>query len=129
MQSLRGRIQEAEDQAVEKENFANRSDVTISSLRKEIQTQQDRLQQVESSLKHHIAAEEEAASRAAKWESKVKWITVNNILLTDIMEGLEVLSAEPLKTDQQKWGDHTLWPRAKCYQIYIMSDVTQSISA
>lgn len=72
MQSLRGRIQEAEDQAVEKENFANRSDVTISSLRKEIQTQQDRLQQVESSLKHHIAAEEEAASRAAKWESKVK---------------------------------------------------------
>lgn len=70
VQSLRDRIREAEDQAAEKENFANRSDVTISSLRKEIQTQQDRLQQVESSLKHHIAAEEEAASRAAKWESK-----------------------------------------------------------
>ena len=71
VQSLRDRIQEAEDEAVEKENFANRSDVTISSLRKEFQTQQDRLQQVESSLKHHISAEEEAASRAAKWESKV----------------------------------------------------------
>ena len=36
-----------------------------------MQTQQDRLQQVESSLKHHIAAEEEAVSKAAKWESKV----------------------------------------------------------
>lgn len=70
VQSLRDRIQEAEDQAAEKENFANRSDMTISSLRKEMHTLQDRLQQVESSLKHHIAAEEEAASRAAKWESK-----------------------------------------------------------
>ncbi|XP_022792806.1 coiled-coil domain-containing protein 170-like [Stylophora pistillata] len=70
VQSLRDRIREAEDEATEKENFANRSDVTISSLKKEIQTQQDRLQQVESSLKHHIAAEEEASSRAAKWESK-----------------------------------------------------------
>ena len=71
MHSLRDRIREAEDEATEKENFANRSDVTISSLKKEIQTQQDRLQQVESSLKHHIAAEEEASGRAAKWESKV----------------------------------------------------------
>jgi len=71
VQSLRDRIREAEDEAVEKDNFANRSDVTISSLRKELQTQQDRLQQVESSLKHHITAEEEAAGRAAKWESKV----------------------------------------------------------
>ena len=56
---------------MEKDNFANRSDVTISSLRKELQSQQDRLHQVESSLKHHITAEEEAASKAAKWESKV----------------------------------------------------------
>jgi len=71
VQSLRDRIREAEDEAVEKDNFANRSDVTISSLRKELQTQQDRLHQVESSLKHHITAEEEAASKAAKWESKV----------------------------------------------------------
>ena len=71
MHSLRDRIREAEDEATEKENFANRSDVTISSLKKEIQTQQDRLQQVESSLKHHIAAEEEASGRAAIWESKV----------------------------------------------------------
>lgn len=72
VQSLRDRIREAEDEATEKENFANRSDVTISSLKKERQTQQDRLQQVESSLKHHITAEEEAASRAAKWETKVR---------------------------------------------------------
>ena len=71
VQSLRDRIREAEDQAVEKENFANRSDVTISSMRKEMHTLQDRLQQVESSLKHHIAAEEEATSQVKKWESKV----------------------------------------------------------
>lgn len=70
VQSLRERIREAEDSAAEKENFANRSDITITSLKKEMQNQQDRLQQVESSLKHHIAAEEEASSRAAKWESK-----------------------------------------------------------
>ena len=107
VQSLRDRIREAEDQAAEKENFANRSDVTISSLRKETHTLQDRLQQVESSLKHHIAAEEEAASRAAKWESKVEWITVNDILLIAWMEGLDVTSAAPLQTGQQKWGPHT----------------------
>lgn len=70
VQSLRERIREAEDSAAEKENFANRSDITITSLKKEMQNQQDRLQQVESSLKHHISAEEEASSRAAKWESK-----------------------------------------------------------
>ena len=56
---------------LKKKNFANRSDVTISSMRKEMHTLQDRLQQVESSLKHHIAAEEEATSQAKKWESKV----------------------------------------------------------
>jgi len=71
VQSLRERIREAEDSAAEKENFANRSDITITSLKKEMQNKQDRLQQVESSLKHHISAEEEASSRAAKWESKV----------------------------------------------------------
>ncbi|XP_073248075.1 coiled-coil domain-containing protein 170-like [Porites lutea] len=70
VQSLRERIREAEDSAAEKENFANRSDITITSLKKEMQNQQDRLQQVESSLKHHISAEEEASSRASKWESK-----------------------------------------------------------
>ena len=40
-------------------------------MRKEMHTLQDRLQQVDSSLKHHIAAEEEATSQAKKWESKV----------------------------------------------------------
>lgn len=79
VQSLRERIREAEDSAAEKENFANRSDITITSLKKEMQNQQDRLQQVESSLKHHISAEEEASSRAAKWESKVQPYKMYNV--------------------------------------------------
>lgn len=79
VQSLRERIREAEDLAAEKENFANRSDITITSLKKEMQNQQDRLQQVESSLKHHISAEEEASSRAAKWESKVQLYKMYNV--------------------------------------------------
>lgn len=79
VQSLRERIREAEDSAAEKENFANRSDITITSLKKEMQNQQDRLQQVESSLKHHISAEEEASSRAAKWESKVQLYKMYNV--------------------------------------------------
>lgn len=79
VQSLRERIREAEDSAAEKENFANRSDITITSLKKEMQNQQDRLQQVESSLKHHISAEEEASSRATKWESKVQLYKMYNV--------------------------------------------------
>lgn len=79
VQSLRERIREAEDSAAEKENFANRSDITITSLKKEMQNQQDRLQQVESSLKHHISAEEEASTRAAKWESKVQLYKMYNV--------------------------------------------------
>ena len=71
IQSLRDRVHDAEDAAVDKENMASRNDVTIISLRKEMLSQQDRLQQVESSLKHHISAEEEAANRAIQWESKV----------------------------------------------------------
>lgn len=92
VQSLRDRIREAEDEAVEKDNFANRSDVTISSLRKELQSQQDRLHQVESSLKHHITAEEEAASRAAKWESKYGEMRtqLTQALQMDASEGMSV---------------------------------------
>ena len=72
IQSLRDRVRDAEDAAVDKENIASRNDVTIISLRKEMQNQQDRMQQVESSLKHHITAEEEAVKRATQWESKVQ---------------------------------------------------------
>ena len=65
-------MQEAEDQAEEKESFVSRNDVTLASLRKELQVQLDRLQQAESSLKHHIAAEEDASKRSSAWESKVR---------------------------------------------------------
>lgn len=95
VQSLRDRIREAEDQAVEKENFANRSDVTISSMRKEMHTLQDRLQQVESSLKHHIAAEEEATSQAKKWESKY------GEMRTQFIKGLQLDLSEAASTSMQ----------------------------
>ena len=121
VQSLRERIREAEDSAAEKENFANRSDITITSLKKEMQNQQDRLQQVESSLKHHISAEEEASSRAAKWESKVlqlykstMWklvftviFTVNSLLIdTLVKHRLELVpSGRPRPSDKGGgWG-------------------------
>lgn len=95
VQSLRDRIQEAEDQAVEKENFANRSDVTISSMRKEMHTLQDRLQQVDSSLKHHIAAEEEATSQAKKWESKY------GEMRTQFIKALQLDLSEAASTSMQ----------------------------
>lgn len=95
VQSLRDRIREAEDQAVEKENFANRSDVTISSMRKEMHTLQDRLQQVESSLKHHIAAEEEATSQAKKWESKY------GEMRTQFIKALQLDLSEAASTSMQ----------------------------
>ncbi|KAK2568717.1 Coiled-coil domain-containing protein 170 [Acropora cervicornis] len=95
VQSLRDRIREAEDQAVEKENFANRSDVTISSMRKEMHTLQDRLQQVDSSLKHHIAAEEEATSQAKKWESKY------GEMRTQFIKALQLDLSEAASTSMQ----------------------------
>lgn len=95
VQSLRDRIREAEDQVVEKENFANRSDVTISSMRKEMHTLQDRLQQVESSLKHHIAAEEEATSQAKKWESKY------GEMRTQFIKALQLDLSEAASTSMQ----------------------------
>lgn len=95
VQSLRDRIREAEDQAVEKENFANRSDVTISSMRKEMHTLQDRLQQVESSLKHHIAAEEEATSQVKKWESKY------GEMRTQFIKALQLDLSEAASTSMQ----------------------------
>lgn len=69
--SLRQRVREAEDNAEDRENLASRSDVTIVSMRKELQNLQDKLQQSDVSLRHHIAAEEEAAKRAASSETKV----------------------------------------------------------
>lgn len=74
--SLRQRVREAEDDAEDRENIASRSDVTIVSLRKEMQNLQDKLQQAEVSLRHHIGVEEEADKRASKWENKV--IKINN---------------------------------------------------
>ncbi|XP_031554608.1 coiled-coil domain-containing protein 170-like [Actinia tenebrosa] len=68
--SLRQRVREAEDDAEDRENIASRSDVTILSLRKEMQNLQDKLQQAEVSLRHHIGVEEEASKRASKWENK-----------------------------------------------------------
>ena len=72
IQSLRQRVREAEDEAEEKETVVSRNDITLASLRKELQIQQDRLQQAESSLKHHIMVEEEAVMRSSSWESKVR---------------------------------------------------------
>ena len=69
--SLRQRVREAEDDAEDRENIASRSDVTIVSLRKELQSLQDKLQQSDVSLRHHISAEEDAAKLAANWETKV----------------------------------------------------------
>jgi arginine/ornithine N-succinyltransferase beta subunit len=72
--SLRQRVREAEDDAEDRENIASRSDVTIASLRKEMQSLQDKLQQAEVSLRHHISTEDEASKRAYKWENKVIYI-------------------------------------------------------
>ncbi|KAK3698829.1 hypothetical protein QZH41_016033 [Actinostola sp. cb2023] len=68
--SLRQRVREAEDDAEDRENIASRSDVTIMSLRKELQSLQDKLQQSDVSLRHHISAEEDVAKRAVSWETK-----------------------------------------------------------
>ena len=82
--SLRQRVREAEDDAEDRENIASRSDVTIASMRKEMQSLQDKLQQVEVSLRHHINAEEEAAKRASKWENKVN--VKGNYIIDDNQE-------------------------------------------
>ncbi|XP_028398523.1 coiled-coil domain-containing protein 170-like [Dendronephthya gigantea] len=70
IQSLRHRLQEAEEAIDAKENAASRGDVTIASLKKEMQAQQDRLQQAETSLKRRLNEEENAAKKALSWKSK-----------------------------------------------------------
>lgn len=70
VQSLRHRIQDAEEAIDVKENAASRGDVTIVSLKKEIHTQQDRLQMAETSLKRRLGEEETAARNAQSWKSK-----------------------------------------------------------
>jgi predicted nucleic acid-binding Zn-ribbon protein len=71
IQSLRHRLQEAEEAIDVKENAASRGDVTIASLKKEMQAQQDRLQQAETSLKRRLNEEENATKKAHSWKSKV----------------------------------------------------------
>lgn len=71
LSSLQHRVKDAEDFAADKENKMSRVDVTISSLKKELQRQIDERQKVEFSLKHHLSVEEENSKRAAEWERKV----------------------------------------------------------
>ena len=75
VQSLRQRIQEAEEAIDAKENAASRGDVTIASLKKEMYAQQDRLQQAEASLKRRLGEEENAARKAHSWKTKVFYIS------------------------------------------------------
>ena len=69
--ALQQRVKDAEDFAVDKENKMSRVDVTIASLKKELQEQFDQKQKLETSLKHHLKVEEENSKRAAQWENKV----------------------------------------------------------
>ena len=69
--SLQHRVKDAEDTANDKENKMSRFDVTIASLKKELQDQLDQKQKLEISLKHHLAVEEENSKKAGSWETKV----------------------------------------------------------
>ena len=71
LSSLQHRVKDAEDFAADKENKMSRVDVTVASLKKELQRQIDERQKVEVSLKHHLSVEEENSKRAAEWERKV----------------------------------------------------------
>lgn len=72
LSSMQGRVKNAEDCAVDKENRMSRVGVTISSLKKELQEQLDQRQKLETSLKHHLTVEEENSKRANTWETKVR---------------------------------------------------------
>ena len=69
--SLQNRVKDAEDFAVDKENKMSRVDVTVFSLKKELQQQVDEKQKLEISLKHHLKVEEEKTKKAEEWERKV----------------------------------------------------------
>lgn len=84
--SLRQRVREAEDEAEDRDNIASRSDVTIVSLRKELQNLQDKVQQSDVSLRHHISAEEDVAKRANLWETKVMVFLQNAVVVDQNME-------------------------------------------
>ena len=71
VQSLRHRVQEAEEAIDVKENAASRGDITIASLKKDMCVQQDRLQMAETSLKRRLGEEENASREAYSWKSKV----------------------------------------------------------
>ena len=72
LSSLQNRVKDAEEFAVEKENKMSHVDITISSLKKELQSQVDEKQKLEVSLKHHMQVEDENHKKAEKWESKVQ---------------------------------------------------------
>ena len=71
--SLQQRVKDAEDFAMDRENLMSRNDITISSLKKELQSQQDKARQIETSLKYHIGVEEENTRKAETWENKVSF--------------------------------------------------------
>jgi len=72
LSSLQNRVKDAEEFAVEKENKMSHVDITISSLKKELQSQVDEKQKLEVSLKHHMQVEEENYKKAQKWETKLR---------------------------------------------------------
>ena len=72
LSSLQSRVKDAEEYAVEKENKMSRVDITVSSLKKELQAQMDEKQKLEVSLKHHMQVGEENYKKTEKWESKVE---------------------------------------------------------
>lgn len=71
LSSLQSRVKDAEEFAVEKENKMSRVDITVLSLKKELQAQLDEKQKIEISLKHHLQVEEENVKKAQEWERKV----------------------------------------------------------
>ena len=88
LSSLQNRVKDAEEFAVEKENKMSHVDITISSLKKELQSQVDEKQKLEVSLKHHMQVEEENYKKAQKWETKVQLsetlITLSSCFITII---------------------------------------------
>ncbi|XP_046847870.1 coiled-coil domain-containing protein 170-like isoform X2 [Xenia sp. Carnegie-2017] len=88
IQSLRHRLQEAEEAIDAKESAASRGDVTIAALKKEMQSQQDRLQQAETALKRRINEEENATKKAHSWKTKYLELKdqLSSVLHVDLSE-------------------------------------------
>ncbi|XP_065058451.1 coiled-coil domain-containing protein 170-like isoform X2 [Rhopilema esculentum] len=91
--SLQNRVKDAEDFAVDKENKMSRVDVTVFSLKKELQQQVDEKQKLEISLKHHLKVEEEKTKKAEEWERKLREMCalLANLLGIEAPGGLEAI--------------------------------------